>query len=205
MSSCERCLEAVPSGAARRLPLGVSAALGLFLSVLLGACTMVGGGARPAVEPAPASLPERETDARTVRAPARASTEGGHAPDRLAAGVVDVALESIGTPYRWGGSGVNGFDCSGLIQFAYGRFGIRLPRVSTDQIRSGSPVDPVPSRLRPGDILGFSETQGGDTSHVGLYIGGSEFIHSGSDGVTVSTLRSPYWQRHLVAARRIVE
>lgn len=119
--------------------------------------------------------------------------------------MVDVALESIGTPYEWGGTGANGFDCSGLIQFAYERFGIRLPRTSAGQIRSGFSVDPVPGRLHPGDILGFSDGRGGKTSHVGLYIGADEFIHSGSDGVRISTLRSPHWRERLVAARRIVE
>ena len=77
--------------------------------------------------------------------------------------------------------------------------------MSGEQIRSGSPVDPVPSLLRPGDILGFADGRARKTSHVGLYIGGSEFIHSASDGVRISTLRNPYWQRQLVAARRIVE
>lgn len=187
-----------------------SPVLGLFLPVVLGACTMVGGGKGPSGAPAAEPYPGREARTPGTRVPetrVASSPEGGEArgADRIAAGVVDVALESIGTPYRWGGSGVNGFDCSGLIQYAYGRFGIRLPRVSGDQIRSGSAVDPVPSLLRPGDILGFSDGRGRTTSHVGLYIGRSEFIHSGSDGVRVSTLRNPYWQRQLVAARRIVE
>jgi cell wall-associated NlpC family hydrolase len=126
------------------------------------------------------------------------------ARDRITARVVQLALESIGTPYEWGGSDANGFDCSGLIQFAYGRFGIRVPRTSTAQMRAGSSVEPEPDLLRPGDVLGFS-TGSGPASHVGLYIGEGEFIHSSSSGVRVSTLRSTYWRESLVAARRLVE
>ena len=119
--------------------------------------------------------------------------------------VVDLAVESIGSPYKWGGTDANGFDCSGLIQFAYGEFGIDLPRVSTAQIREGWPVGLSLGQLRPGDILGFSLESPGETSHVGLYLGENEFIHSSSTGVRVSNLMNPYWQEHLVAARRIVE
>lgn len=135
----------------------------LLVPAALGGCTMVGGGAVPTTAPVPEALPGRE--AWSPEMPTASTAEDGDARSagRMAAGVVDVALESIGRPYRWGGTGVNGFDCSGPIQYAYGRFGIRLPRVSGDQIRSGS-----------------------------------------ADGVRASTLRNPYWQRQLVAARRIV-
>ena len=173
---------------------------------LLGACTMVGG-------PPPASTPVPRPAATAPGAipPERASHPVG--PDRsrpatgeeIALGVVDLALASIGTPYEWGGTDANGFDCSGLIQFAYGRHGIQLPRVSTEQIRAGAPVDAEPSLLRPGDVLGFSRDGSAETSHVGLYVGGDEFIHSSTSGVRVSTLRDPYWRHRLVAARRIVE
>lgn len=155
---------------------------------------MVGGGVRPEIGPAAAET-----------APVPEADDGARAANRLTARVVEVALESIGRPYEWGGTDANGFDCSGLIQFAYGRLGIQLPRVSRDQIRSGSPVGPEPALLRPGDVLGFTADRSRRTSHVGLYIGGDEFIHSSSSGVRVSSLRNPYWQEHLVAARRIVD
>jgi cell wall-associated NlpC family hydrolase len=118
--------------------------------------------------------------------------------------VVDVALEAIGTPYEWGGSDANGFDCSGLIWFAYRELGIRIPRTSAAQMRAGSPVVPEPARLRAGDVLGFSGEGSGKTDHVGLYIGDGEFIHSSSSGVRISNLESSYWRRNLLAARRIV-
>ena len=62
-----------------------------------------------------------------------------------------------------------------------------------------------PDLLRPGDILGFSRDDPDKTSHVGLYLGDYEFIHSSSSGVRVSNLQNPYWQEHLVAARRMVD
>jgi cell wall-associated NlpC family hydrolase len=122
----------------------------------------------------------------------------------LALSVVETAFEAIGTPYEWGGSDANGFDCSGLIRYAYGRFGISLPRISRDQLREGSPVELRVHGLFPGDILGFSAVPGGEATHVGLFVGDGQFIHSSSRGVRVSNLRDPYWQRHFVAARRIV-
>jgi cell wall-associated NlpC family hydrolase len=60
-------------------------------------------------------------------------------------------------------------------------------------------------QLKAGDILGFSLDDPEKTSHVGLYIGDNEFIHSSSSGVRVSNLVNPYWEEHLIAARRIVE
>ena len=130
--------------------------------------------------------------------------DGRGQPHATALAVVETAFEAIGTPYLWGGTGGNGFDCSGLIRYAYGEFGIQLPLVSGEQIREGYPVDLRLDALRPGDILGFSAVVGGDVTHVGLYIGDGEFIHSSTSGVRVSDLRTPYWQQHFVAARRIL-
>jgi cell wall-associated NlpC family hydrolase len=123
---------------------------------------------------------------------------------RITSGVVEVALEAIGTPYVWGGTGDNGFDCSGLIQYSYGQFGIQVPRVSTDQLRVGREVETRTSSLRRGDILGFSGKVGGKSTHVGLYVGNGEFIHSSSSGVRISNLANPYWQQHFIEARRVV-
>ncbi len=116
-----------------------------------------------------------------------------------------MALESIGTPYLWGGTGDDGFDCSGLIQYAYAQSGILLPRVSWAQIQAGSSVPPDPRELREGDVLGFSDGRSRATSHVGLYIGGGDFIHSSSSGVQISSLENRYWENRLIAARRIVD
>ena len=182
------------------------AAVCLVACASLGACTMV--GAVPAERPTPRSVaPVPEPEA----APAPRATGPSEGPDvsteamLITARVVDVALESIGTPYQWGGTDGNGFDCSGLIQFAYAEQGIQLPRTSADQIRSGVAVGTRPDGLRPGDILGFSDGGGPKTEHVGLYLGGDEFIRSSPPGGRISRLRNPSWQERLVAARRVVD
>ncbi len=126
----------------------------------------------------------------------------------LAGSVAETALDAMGTPYRWGGSDEDGYDCSGLIQWAYGEHGILLPRTSRDQARLGTRVDRSVGALLPGDILGFA-VSGSGVSHVGLYVGQGDFIHSSSAGVRLSSLTasdpdSRWWQQRWVAARRIL-
>ena len=130
--------------------------------------------------------------------------------DRLS-GVVAAATAAMGTPYVWGGTGNadGGFDCSGLIQYAYGTQGISLPRVSRDQAKVGRKINKKLDGLRPGDILSFS-TRGGPVTHVGLYVGGGQFIHSASRGVQLSRLSAddPYgkwWWKRWVGVRRVLE
>src|SRR5207248_3319066 len=133
-------------------------------------------------------------------------------PELAAQGSVDVvqtAIESLGTPYIWGGTADNGFDCSGLIQYAYGQHGIRLPRMSRDQARAGAEVAPVVDALRPGDVLLFSARPGAGVTHVGMYVGELKFIHSSNRGVKLSRLdpqdpEGAYWLDRLVGARRII-
>lgn len=127
----------------------------------------------------------------------------------LAASVVRTAMDVMGTPYQWGGTDENGFDCSGLIQYAYAQNGIIIPRISRDQARYGDRVDARVVNLRPGDVLGFSVERSSRITHVGLYIGDGQFIHSSSQGVRISSLTSQdpdsrWWQRRWVVARRIL-
>ena len=126
-----------------------------------------------------------------------------------AADVVQTALDAIGTPYQWGGTAENGFDCSGLIQYAYGQHGIRLPRRSRAQAGAGAEVTPVVEALRPGDVLLFSSRPGTGVTHVGMYVGEEKFIHSASDGVKLSRLdphdpNGAYWIARWVGARRVI-
>jgi cell wall-associated NlpC family hydrolase len=139
--------------------------------------------------------------------PARPSTSA----TRLADSVIATATEAMGRPYKYGGTGSEGegFDCSGLIQYAYGRHGITLPRRSVDQAREGTKVRKDVAVLLPGDLLTFSN-RGGPVTHVGLYIGERRFIHSATRGVQVSTLSAedPYgrwWYTRWVGVRRIVK
>lgn len=131
-------------------------------------------------------------------------------PTTLADSIVATAAEAMGRPYEFGGTGEDGegFDCSGLIQYAFGKHGIQLPRRSTDQAREGTKVDKKPEQLRPADLLTFSN-RGGAVTHVGLYVGEGRFIHSATRGVQVSTLSptDPYgrwWYKRWVGVRRII-
>jgi cell wall-associated NlpC family hydrolase len=152
------------------------------------------------------SSPAIETPGLTVVPP----TETQSRPTTLTDSIIATASEAMGRPYEFGGTGENGegFDCSGLIQYAYGRHGIDLPRRSTDQAREGRKVDRKLALLKPGDLLTFSN-RGGAVTHVGLYTGGGRFIHSATRGVQVSTLSAedPYgrwWYKRWVGVRRIV-
>ena len=110
------------------------------------------------------------------------------------------ALHAVGVPYRWGGSSpAGGFDCSGLVYWAYGRLGISVPHSSYALYGLGRNVSR--SRLEPGDVLFFS-----GLGHVGLYIGRGRMVHAPQSGRTVEIVplgRSHYGSR-LVGARRLV-
>jgi cell wall-associated NlpC family hydrolase len=129
----------------------------------------------------------------------------------LAERIVDTAIAAMGEPYRWGGTSADqGFDCSGLVWYAYTSQGVSLPRTSRDQARSGRPVEREVAALASGDILTFAES-GSSVSHVGLYIGSGRFIHStNSGGVRVGRLTTGgdaddrWWRERWVGARRIL-
>ncbi len=99
-----------------------------------------------------------------------------------------MALRYLGVPYRWGGADpVTGFDCSGLVQFAYAQVGIRLNHYTGTQFTEGAPVPD--GQLRPGDLVFFEPGVAGP-GHVGIYAGGDEFVeapHTG-DVVKVASL-----------------
>ena len=163
-----------------------------------------GGPKQPAPAPPPAPLPPPGPP---DSAPALATVRPASEAARL---VTQTAVEAMGTPYVWGGTGSNGFDCSGLIQYAYGRHGITLPRRSADQAKVGLLVPRQLDQLMPGDILTFSANPGGPVTHVGLYIGERRFIHSASDGVRLSLLSQDdpngrHWWQRWVGARRVLQ
>jgi murein DD-endopeptidase len=132
-------------------------------------------------------------------------------PVTLADSIIATASEAMGRPYEFGGTGEDGagFDCSGLIQYAYGKHGIVLPRRSIDQAREGARITPKLQLLKPGDLLTFSN-RGRRVTHVGLYMGQGRFIHSATRGVQVSTLSAddPYgrwWFQRWIGVRRIIQ
>jgi cell wall-associated NlpC family hydrolase len=110
------------------------------------------------------------------------------------------ALAMNGKPYRYGGSGPAGFDCSGLVHFAHREAGVSVPRTAEQQFRQAQRVPR--SALQPGDLVFFRIA--GKVSHVGLYAGDGRFVHAPSSGkrVEVTTLDHPYWRRQLVGTGR---
>jgi cell wall-associated NlpC family hydrolase len=114
------------------------------------------------------------------------------------------ALALRGTPYVNGGVDPTGFDCSGFTQYVFARYGLALPREVREQYRVGKPIKA--EDLAPGDILFFSTTEPGP-SHVGIALGGDQFVHAPSSTgvVRVERLSSSYWSPRYLGARRVTQ
>lgn len=108
----------------------------------------------------------------------------------------------VGKPYRYGGNTPKGFDCSGLVQYSYGRVGIKIPHGTRNLLRASRPISR--SKLQRGDLVFFTQ-EGRKSSHVALYLGANRFVHSPSSGknVYVAGFNDPYWQSHFTEARRL--
>lgn len=119
--------------------------------------------------------------------------------------VVEYAKQYLGYKYVSGGASPStGFDCSGFTSYVYNHFGITLNRSSKDQIKNGVAVDR--SNLQPGDIVVFNNSANTAIGHVGIYIGGDNFIHAAnpSEGVRITSLSSSYYKIRYVGARRVI-
>jgi cell wall-associated NlpC family hydrolase len=111
----------------------------------------------------------------------------GSAPAAKYGGVVGIAMQYLGIPYRWGGSSPStGFDCSGFVMYVYSRVGVSLPHNAAMQYSYGSPVSR--SELQPGDLVFFN-----GLGHNGIYIGGNQFIHSPHTGDVVKISAITGW------------
>lgn len=97
--------------------------------------------------------------------------------------VLDYAKQFIGTPYVWGGTTPNGFDCSGLVQYVFRQAGVNLPRVSADQAKAGTAVKDVAS-ARPGDLV-FWRGSNGNPNHIGIYVGDGKMLEAPRTGLNV--------------------
>ena len=111
-----------------------------------------------------------------------------------------VALSQVGVPYSYGGNSPSGFDCSGLVQYAYASVGVPVPRTTAGQWAEMAPVSK--REMRTGDLLFFSID--GKMSHVGMYLGDGKFVHAPSSGkqVTVERLESRYYRSAFIRAGR---
>ena len=127
-----------------------------------------------------------------------------NAPEASAASkksVITVAKNYIGTPYKYGGTSPKGFDCSGFVSYSYKKVGKSLPRTTAGMYKKGKKVKK--SDLKKGDLI-FFETYKKGASHVGIYIGSNQFIHSSSSkGVKVDKLSNSYWKTKYYGAKRI--
>ena len=120
----------------------------------------------------------------------------------LASKIIKTAKKYIGCPYKWGGTSPKGFDCSGYVGYVFSAHGVELPRTSREQYNFGTKVSK--SNLQPGDLV-FFNTSGKGVSHVGIYIGDGQFIHSGTTrGVVIAELFSNYWMNLYLGARRVL-
>ncbi len=131
-----------------------------------------------------------------IAPPGPAGTGGGTSP--AAATAVAWALARLGTPYRWGGEGNGGFDCSGLVQAAFAAAGVLLPRVAQDQYDAG-PRLPPRSPLLPGDLVFFGTSATG-VDHVGIVVAPGEMVDAPHTGAVVRV--EPIWSDGFVGATR---
>jgi cell wall-associated NlpC family hydrolase len=147
----------------------------------------------PPVAGIPGSVPSRPGESNPV-APGRGDADGY--------ALSGTALALRGAPYRDGGIDPSGFDCSGFVRYVYEQHGVAVPRQVRDQFRIGKNVDR--DDLEPGDLVFFSTIAPG-ASHVGIVIGGDQFVHAPSERgvVRVESLSAQYWASRYIGAKRV--
>jgi cell wall-associated NlpC family hydrolase len=129
----------------------------------------------------------------------------GPPPEVRAAGgrIADFAISMVGVPYRYGGDHPGeGFDCSGLVYYTYASNGHAVPRTSRGQFGVAQKISLA--QAAEGDLVFFRDQD--NLSHVGIYLGDGRFVHAPSSGgaVTVASMDTAYYQRHFVAAGRLL-
>lgn len=148
-----------------------------------------------AEEPAPEPEPEPEPEPVVQQNTTASRSEERYvepvtysAPPATMGSVVDTALQYVGSPYVWGASGPNAFDCSGFTSYIYGLHGISLPHSSGAQGGYGTPISAA--EAQPGDLVVWT-----NLGHVGIYLGGGQIVHAGTPatGVNVSGLFGSYY------------
>ena len=149
----------------------------------------------------------------TVNRPTQLSKAHGKATPGLMAvntkqssNVLSRAVNVLGTPYRWGGSSPSkGFDCSGLVKYAFNDVkAVDLPRTS-NAMAAGHGLKVDRKDLKPGDLL-FFKLKSRQVNHVAIYLGNDRFIHAPRRGksVSIDTLKKPFWDKNYVIAKRVL-
>lgn len=118
--------------------------------------------------------------------------------------VVATALAQVGEPYEYGGETPDGFDCSGLAQYAYAHAGVRLPRTTADQWHAGRHVSLRDAR--PGDLLFYRVSHNWSGLHVGIYVGDGHMVQASTSlgRVHVSDVGSTFWRGHFLSAVKVL-
>nr|WP_320193197.1 C40 family peptidase [uncultured Desulfobacter sp.] len=106
----------------------------------------------------------------------------------------------MGTPYRWGGLSPKGFDCSGLVVYAYKKIGIHVPRTAKSQFKNCTSINR--RNIKPADLVFFSVPRRRGVVHVGIYIGKGQFVHAPGRGRKVrrASLNNIYFKQHFIKA-----
>jgi len=180
-----------------------------FVAVVIASCAGAAcassGGAGGKVARVPRPFPGAPGPRGTTEAPPLPGPPAVASPGALplSPGIVATALTLRGTPYRNGGSEPSeGFDCSGFVQWVFAQHGTVLPRDVKHQFDSGEKIDA--NEVKPGDLV-FFETVSRGPSHVGIAIGGNEFVHAPSSKgvVRIERLSTDYWSKRWVGAKRV--
>ena len=172
----------------------------MLVAVSATACASTGAVPRPF--PLPGGAPNAPS---APNAPGTRGTPGTSGTRGTFDGysVSSTALALRGAPYHNGGSDPQqGFDCSGFVQYVYNQHGVKMPRDVRQQFGVGHDVPP--NDLEPGDLVFFTTVTPG-ASHVGIAVGGDQFIHAPSSTgvVRVENLSAQYWASRFVGARRM--
>jgi cell wall-associated NlpC family hydrolase len=182
----------------------------VIVSVLASACASTGAVPQPFPSPArpsgvrPRSDPPAGPETSGVRPHSGGSLSRGdvHLAPVNGYAIAGTALGLRGAPYRNGGADPSGFDCSGFVWYVFAQHGIAIPRTVNQQFHAG--VDVAGDELQAGDLVFFS-TEAPGASHVGMAIGGDEFVHapSGRGDVRVERMSAQYWATRYVGAKRV--
>ncbi|MBM7693046.1 cell wall-associated NlpC family hydrolase [Peribacillus deserti] len=128
------------------------------------------------------------------------TTAPAPAPASYRTKAIAVAKSELGTPYRWGGISTNGFDCSGLVKYSFGKAGKVLPRTAAEMYTKGTRV----SSPATGDLMFFAPNKASRPTHVSIYVGSGTMIHAASsNGVSYSKTSNTYWKPKFIGAKRI--
>jgi cell wall-associated NlpC family hydrolase len=155
-----------------------------------------------------ASAPSSKSSKQTKHTTLASNNHGKLVPpmaNKESSNVLSRAVNVLGTPYRWGGSSPSkGFDCSGLVKYAFNDATFDLPRTS-NAMASGHGEKVERKDLKPGDLI-FFNIKSRRVNHVAIYLGNDRFIHAPRRGkaVSIDTLNKPYWKQHYVVAKRVL-